>query len=172
MILAILVALSLPMALAGTISVEGNFDNAVITGADGVLTGKMIFMNTEIGEIKLTDCRIRAGSAGIRAGEQIAFIILGKSSIDGELSVSADLRDGELYLSGTLEVEGVGIITDGSTIKVRDCAFTGTCKRIEFAKAEDLRVALDGAPIKSSQSVGHLCMAGVQRIAKCLIPSK
>jgi len=160
-ILAMLVALSLPVAMMGMISVDGDLNNMAITGADGVLRGEMSFMNTEIVEIRLIDCAITIGGAQIRAGEQRSFITMENRSLKGDLSIVADLDDGALHLSGDMEVGGLRINTRGSTLEARNCTFTGTCRSLTFASAKEMRVTMN-----QTDGLSGVWMAGEYRRAK------
>lgn len=164
MILAVLVALSLPVAMMGMISVDGNFNNVVITGAEGTLRGEMSFMNTEIGEIRLIDCVITIGGAQIHAGDQRSFITVENRSLKGDLSIVADIDDGALHLSGDMEAGGLRINTGGSTLKARNCTFTGKCRSLTFASAKEMRVTMN-----KTDGLSGLWMGGEYRRAKSAV---
>ncbi|MDY6986404.1 MAG: hypothetical protein SVE93_08440 [Candidatus Thermoplasmatota archaeon] len=155
--LVLLIAISLPVALGGMITLNGEFSDAVIYGANGILSGNITIapINTMVDEVTIIDCRINAGNTTINAKEQRAFITLGDGEIamdteDG-LSIIAGIKDREIELNGVIEVDGLRLSSDNLTLSLRaeGCTFTGSCRKIEFGDADPLRITMDGADLLS-----------------------
>lgn len=153
--LALLIALSLPIALGGMITLNGEFSDTVIYGANGILSGSITIapINTMVDEVTIIDCRINAGNTTINAKEQRDFITLGDGEIDAEdgLSIIAEIKDREIELSGSIEVDGLRLSSDNFTLSLRveGCTFTGSCRKIVFENADPLRITMDGADLLS-----------------------
>ncbi len=153
MIFALLMALSLPMALGGSITLNGDFSNVTIYGTEGVLNGKIVIMNTTFEEIKLANFRISAENAQITAEEQRTFITLREREIEGELYITAHIDGEKIDFSGAIDVNGNGnemrIIGNNSKIMVENCTFNGRCSRIEFKDANSFTTKMESADMLS-----------------------
>lgn len=149
MIFALLIALSLPIALGGSITLNGDFSNVTLYGTEGVLNGKIVIMNTTFEEIKLANFRISAENAQITAEEQRAFITLRDREIEGELYITAHISGEKIDFSGAMDVNGMRIISNNSKVIVENCTFNGRCSKIEFKDATSFMTKMESADMLS-----------------------
>jgi len=148
-IFALLIALSLPIALGGSITLNGDFSNVTLYGTEGVLNGKIVIMNTTFEEIKLANFRISAENAQITAEEQRAFITLRDREIEGELYITAHISGEKIDFSGAMDVNGMRIISNNSKVIVENCTFNGRCSKIEFKDATSFMTKMESADMLS-----------------------
>jgi hypothetical protein len=146
-LLALLVALSLPVALGGLINMEGNFKGPVILeGASGLLTSSSIrIKGFEAAEARIINGTITLGDSHITAEPQNAFITIGERALEGNITLKAETADNEVRFKGMLEIDGLRIEVGEISLETSGTVFSGTCKRIRFNSADALKIEMKNA---------------------------
>jgi hypothetical protein len=144
---ALLVALSLPVALGGLINMEGNFKGPVILeSASGLLTSSSIrIKGFEAAEARIINGTITLGDSHITAEPQNAFITLGERTLEGNITLKAETADNEVRFKGVLEIDGLRIEVGEISLETSGTVFSGTCKRIRFNSADALKIEMENA---------------------------
>ena len=144
---ALLVALSLPVALGGLISMDGEFKGPVILeGASGLLTSSSIrIKGFEATEARIINGTITLGDSHITAEPQNAFITLGERALEGNITLKAETAGNEVGFRGMLEIDGLRIEVGEIALETSGTLFSGTCKRMRFSSADALKIEMKNA---------------------------